>query len=70
MNLKKCAPIEVPLYLAQAQSRVNELWKLNFTLINGKHGWVRGNVLGGDVNYSGEKHIYALPVTILIAGNL
>jgi hypothetical protein len=38
INLKKASKIEVPLYLYQAQMRVNELWKYNFTLIDGKHG--------------------------------
>jgi hypothetical protein len=54
INLKKAAPIEVPLYLYQAQTRVNSLWALNFQLIDGKHGWVRSNVLGGEFNYSGK----------------
>lgn len=54
INLKKANPIEVPLYLFQAQMRANELWNINFQLIDGKHGWTRGNVLGGEWNYSGE----------------
>lgn len=54
LNLKKASPIEVPLYLYQAQMRANELWALNFSLIDGKHGWVRANVLGGEFNYSGR----------------
>ena len=33
--------------------RVNELWNLNFSLIDGKHGWTRANVLGGEFNFSG-----------------
>jgi len=49
INLKKASPIEVPLYLYQAQMRVNELWGINFVLIDGKHGWCRGNVLGGEL---------------------
>lgn len=54
LNLKKASPIEVPLYLYQAQTRANELWALNFSLIDGKHGWTRANVLGGEFNYSGR----------------
>ena len=50
INLKNATPIEIPLYLYQAQIRANELWNLNFTLIEGKHGWIRKNVLGGDFN--------------------
>lgn len=54
LNLRKASPIEVPLYLYQAQMRANELWQLNFSLIDGKHGWTRANVLGGEFNYSGR----------------
>ena len=32
--------------------RANELWAINFSLIDGKHGWTRGNVLGGNMNYT------------------
>lgn len=53
MNLKKASPIEVPLYLYQAQVRINKLWQLNFSLIDGKDGWIRSNVLGGQFNYTG-----------------
>lgn len=56
INLKKASAIEVPLYLFQAQSRVNKLWALNFSLIDSKHGWVRAQVLGGEFNYSGMKN--------------
>ena len=65
INLKKANPIEVPLYLYQAQIRANELWNINFSLIDGKHGWTRSNVLGGEVNYSGE---YKLAAPLIIAG--
>ena len=51
----------MPLYLYQAQMRVNELWNLNFSLIDGKHGWIRGNVLGGEYNYSGRNVIVLDP---------
>ncbi len=61
INLKKASPIEVPLYLYQAQMRANELWELNFSLIDGKHGWTRANVLGGEFNYSGRSVIVLDP---------
>lgn len=61
INLKKASPIEVPLYLYQAQMRLNELWDINFSLIDGKHGWVRGNVLGGMFNNSGRNVIVLDP---------
>lgn len=61
INLKKATDIEVPLYLYQAQMRANELWKLTFQLIDGKHGWTRGNVLGGEFNFSGRQVIVLDP---------
>lgn len=61
LNLKKASPIEVPLYLYQAQMRLNQLWALNFSLIDGKHGWTRAQVLGGEFNYSGRAVIVLDP---------
>lgn len=61
INLKKASAIEVPLYLYQAQMRANKLWALNFSLIDGKHGWTRANVLGGEFNYSGRSVIVLDP---------
>lgn len=61
LNLKKANEIEVPLYLYQAQTRANELWAINFSLIDGKHGWARANVLGGQWNYSGRNVIVLDP---------
>ena len=61
INLKKASPIEVPLYLYQAQLRVNKLWDLNFALIDGKDGWIRSNVLGGQWNYTGRNVIVLDP---------
>ena len=61
LNLKKASAIEVPLYLYQAQIRANELWALNFSLIDGKHGWNRANVLGGEFNFSGRSVIVLDP---------
>ena len=61
INLKRATPIEVPLYLYQAQMRANELWSINFQLIDGKHGAVRSSVLGGEWNYSGRSVIVLDP---------
>lgn len=41
--------------------RANELWALNFSLIDGKHGWTRANVLGGEFNYSARNVIVLDP---------
>ena len=61
IQLKRATPIEVPLYLYQAQMRVNELWSLNFSMIDGKSGWIRSQVLGGQFNMSGRNVIVLDP---------
>lgn len=63
LNLRKASPIEIPLYLYQAQQRVNKLWAINFSLIDSKNGWIRGNVLGGQFNYS-SRHVIVLDPTL------
>ena len=60
-NLKTASPIEVPIYLQQAQVRINNLWMINFSLIDGKNGWVRGSCLGGEFNSSGRSVIVLDP---------
>ncbi len=54
INLKQASAVQIPLYLYQAQMRSNDLWGLNFSLIDGKYGWTRANVLGGEFNFSGR----------------
>ncbi len=61
IKLRDAAAIEVPLYLIQAQQRVNELWGLNFSLIDGKHGWIRSQCVGGMFNFSGRNVIVLDP---------
>lgn len=61
INLKTAMDIQVPLYLISAQQKINELWNINFSLIDGKSGWIRGNVLGGRFNYSGRNVIVLDP---------
>ena len=41
--------------------RANELWALNFQLIDGKNGWIRGNVLGGEFNFTSRAVIVLDP---------
>ena len=65
LNLRKASPIEVPLYLYQAQLRINKLWDINFSLIDGKGGWIRSNVLGGCFNYT-SRHVIVLDPTLKI----
>lgn len=41
--------------------RANELWQINFQLIDGKNGFVRGAVMGGEFNQSGRNVIVLDP---------
>ena len=61
LNLKNASEIEIPLYLYQAQNRINLLWQLNFSLIDGKYGWLRSKTLGGEFNYSARAVIVLDP---------
>ena len=61
IKLKKASPIEVPLYLYQAQMRANQLWALNFSLIDKKSGKIRSSILGGEFNMSGRNVIILDP---------
>ena len=67
INLKTASHIEVPLYLFQAQTRINELWDINFSLIDGKFGWIRNKVLGGEFNFSSDYSLCSSK-TLLTAG--
>lgn len=57
IQLKNASEIEVPFSLYQAQMRINKLWDLTFSLLDGKYGWTRSKVLGGMFNYSGRNVI-------------
>lgn len=61
LSLRSASPVQVPLHLFQAQNRINELWKINFGLIEKKSGWIRGRVNGGEYNYSSRAVIILDP---------
>ena len=50
-KLKEANDIEVDALLARAQERVQAYWKINFELIDTKHGWIRKQVAGGSINF-------------------
>ena len=60
-DVDDCEEIELPLILQRIQYRVNEMWEFNFQLINGKEGWIRHKLLGGDMNYSSRNVIIPDP---------
>ena len=57
LDIENCEPIELPLILSNAQSRVNKMWEYNFQLINSKEGFIRDKLLGGSLNFSARNVI-------------
>lgn len=55
--LKDCTEIEKPNYLQSIQKKVNAMWEYNFELLNGKEGLIRGQILGGSLNYTSRNVI-------------
>ena len=60
-KLKNNEEIDRELILGRIQYRVNQLWKENFNLINGKEGLIRGQILGGSLNYTARNVIIPDP---------
>ena len=55
--LVDCSEIEQPYYLQQIQKKVNAMWEYNFELLNGKDGFIRGEMKGGSLNYTSRNVI-------------
>jgi DNA-directed RNA polymerase beta' subunit len=60
-NLKNCIPVEKDYILTRLQSKVNTMWDTYFTEINGKDGLIRGEMLGGSLNYTARNVIVPSP---------
>ncbi|HAU84017.1 MAG TPA: hypothetical protein DCW90_00350 [Lachnospiraceae bacterium] len=56
-KLKEATDIERPLILNRIQSRANELWEINFQLLNGKSGFIRDQIMGGGLNFTSRNVI-------------
>ena len=56
-HIKTCLDIERPIILNRIQKRVNDLWDINFDLLNGKEGHIRDQLMGGGLNYSSRNVI-------------
>ena len=54
-KLRNCEEIDKYIILQRIQNRVNALWNENFSLLNGKEGLIRGQILGGSLNYTSRK---------------
>ena len=60
-KLKGSKEIDRAYILSRIQSRVNKLWATNFEFITGKDGWIRGQILGGALNYTSRNVIIPNP---------
>ena len=49
-SVEDAQDIELPFILQRIQDRVNNMWDYNFSLINGKEGFIRDKLLGGSLN--------------------
>lgn len=73
-NLKNCVEVERDYILQRLQIKVNNMWDIYFEELNGKTGLIRGELLGGSINYSArEQHcVHSIVIcyqkTYLIAG--
>ena len=53
--------VERPYILQRLQVKVNEMWNIYFEEINGKDGLIRGELLGGSLNYTSRNVIVPSP---------
>lgn len=56
-KIKNAEDIDKHYILGRIQHRVNSLWDENFELINGKEGIIRGQILGGSLNFTSRNVI-------------
>ena len=60
-KLKRSEEIDRHLILTRIQYRLNAMFDFNFQLLNGKEGWIRGQVLGGSLNFTSRNVIIPDP---------
>lgn len=60
-NLKNCMDIEKDFILTRIQKKVNKMWDINLDMLNLKDGWIRGNVVGGSLNFTSRNVIICDP---------
>ena len=60
-KIKSAEEIDKMFILSRIQKRVNALWDTNFQLLNGKEGPIRGQILGGSLNYTSRNVIIPNP---------
>lgn len=60
-NLKNCVNVEKPYILQRLQTKVNDMWNIYFEELNGKDGLIRGEMLGGSLNFTSRNVIVPDP---------
>ena len=60
-KLKSLEDVEVPRVLYRLQTKVNMMWETYFDLLKSKDGWIRGEMLGGRLNYTSRNVIVPDP---------
>ena len=60
-NLKNCIDVEKDYILQRLQVKVNDMWNIYFNELNGKEGHIRGEMLGGSLNYTARNVIIPDP---------
>lgn len=57
VNLKNSIDVESDYILQRLQTKVNGMWDIYFSELNGKEGLIRGDMLGGSLNYTSRNVI-------------
>lgn len=60
-RLKVCLPVEKDYLLQRIQTKVNAMWDVYFSELNGKDQLIRGELLGGSLNFTSRDVIYPDP---------
>lgn len=56
-SLKRCIDVERDYILHRIQGKVNDMWDIYFEELNHKEGHIRGEMLGGSLNYTSRKFL-------------
>ena len=57
MTLRDCEPIEKPYIQTRIQTRLNNMWDINFDQVSNKKGFIRNKVISGALNYTSRSVI-------------
>lgn len=60
-SLKRCVDIERDYILQRIQTRLANMWDMYFSTLNSKEGLIRGEILGGSLNYTARNVIVPEP---------